>query len=347
MLNRKTVDHFKGCLLGGAVGDALGAPVEFMIREDILRHFGPAGIDEFAPAYGKVGAITDDTQMALFTAEGLILSRTRESEGPAPDQVTSSIYHAYLRWLSTQIPGAAHKMIPQHGTCSILDGILISFRELHARRAPGNACLSSLESGVMGTLKHPINNSKGCGGVMRIAPVGLVEPPDRVFDTACGIAAITHGHPTGYLAAGCLALIIREIISGQDLLTAVQKAGCMLEAYPHHDECSRALEKALEAHKHQPVDVATVASLGLGWIAEEALAMGVYCALAAGSDYKKGITLAVNHDGDSDSTGAITGNLLGTLLGKTAIPGPFLAKLELVTLIEEIAEDLHTLVADD
>ncbi len=78
-MNRKTVEHFKGCLLGGAVGDALGAPVEFMTLEEIIGQFGPGGIDKFVRAYGKVGAITDDTQMALFTAEGLILSKTRES----------------------------------------------------------------------------------------------------------------------------------------------------------------------------------------------------------------------------------------------------------------------------
>ncbi|MBW2296800.1 MAG: ADP-ribosylglycohydrolase family protein, partial [Deltaproteobacteria bacterium] len=71
---------------------------------------------------------------------------------------------------------------------------------------------------------------------------------------------------------------------------------------------------------------------------------GVYCALVAGSDFQKGITLAVNHGGDSDSTGAITGNLLGALLGKVSIPGKYLEKLELVHLIEEIAGDLHASV---
>lgn len=343
-MHRKTLEHFEGCLLGGAVGDALGAPVEFMTLEEIKDHFGPGGIDDFSPAYGKIGAITDDTQMALFTAEGLILSKTRQTEDPASDQVTSSVYHAYLRWLSTQLSGAGDNMINQHGTCSMLDGILISFRELHARRAPGNACLSSLQSGVMGTRKQPINNSKGCGGVMRIAPVGLVEPPETVFDSACKIAAITHGHPTGYLAAGCMALIIQEIISGQDLKAAIEKAGKVLKAHEHHHACSHALTKALEAYRHQPVAFETVASLGQGWIAEEALAIGVYCTLAAGTDFKKGITLAVNHGGDSDSTGAITGNLLGALLGRAAIPEQYLAKLELVSLIEEIAGDLHALL---
>jgi len=340
-MNRITVDHFEGCLLGGALGDALGAPVEFMSLEEITGRFGPEGIGEFAPAYGKIGAITDDTQMTLFTAEGLILSRTREAVDPTTDPVSLSVYHAYLRWLSTQDRSMADKMITQHGTCSMIDGILMGFRELHERRAPGNACLSSLRSGVMGTVENPINDSKGCGGVMRIAPVGLIEPPQRVFDTACSIAAITHGHPTGYLAAGCQALIISEVINGQDLLNAVKKARNRLREYAKHDECTGSIDKALSAWNNKPVTFETVESIGLGWIAEEALAIGIYCALAAEGDFEKGIFLAVNHGGDSDSTGAITGNLLGALLGRPAIPEKFLEKLELVHLIEEIAGDLY------
>lgn len=70
---RRTVQgRFLGCLLGGAVGDALGASVEFMKRSEILAHFGPKGITQHAPIYGGLGKITDDTQMTLFTAEGLI-----------------------------------------------------------------------------------------------------------------------------------------------------------------------------------------------------------------------------------------------------------------------------------
>src|SRR5690606_6418819 len=70
--------RFLGCLLGGAVGDALGAPVEFMKRAEILRRFGPKGITQYAPAYGGLGRITDDTQMTLFTAEGLIRGWVRD-----------------------------------------------------------------------------------------------------------------------------------------------------------------------------------------------------------------------------------------------------------------------------
>ncbi len=64
-----TTSRVRGTLLGGAVGDALGAPVEFLSLASIRRQFGEAGIRDYAPAFGRSGSITDDTQMSLFTAE--------------------------------------------------------------------------------------------------------------------------------------------------------------------------------------------------------------------------------------------------------------------------------------
>jgi hypothetical protein len=95
------LDRIRGCLLGGAVGDALGARVEFMKLPEIRRCFGAAGIRDFAPAYGRLGAITDDTQMTLFTAEGFIRAWVRDQlkgmcHGPGV------VHHAYMRWLLTQ-----------------------------------------------------------------------------------------------------------------------------------------------------------------------------------------------------------------------------------------------------
>jgi len=99
---RRTVEgRFTGCLLGGAVGDALGAPVEFMKRTEILRRFGPNGITAYVPAYGGLGTITDDTQMTLFTAEGLLRGWVRgcfKGITTYPGMTA----HAYLRWLQTQ-----------------------------------------------------------------------------------------------------------------------------------------------------------------------------------------------------------------------------------------------------
>lgn len=334
-MQKASLDRYVGCLVGGAVGDALGAPVEFMSLEAIRRRYG-GGIRGYAPAYGRKGAITDDTQMTLFTAEGLILSRLRGGR-----DITVSVYEAYLRWLATQGVVDQRLLIERHGTCAVVDGVLGGHRELYSRRAPGNACLSALASGRMGTLEDPINASKGCGGVMRIAPVGLFVDGDEVFDCACRIAAITHGHPTGYLAAGCLAEIIHRVVNGAGLQAAIRMSREALAARAGGRECLEAVDRALDASLQGPASPEGVASLGEGWVAEEALAIGIYCALAAGEDFAKGVCLAVNHRGDSDSTGAVAGNILGALLGAGAIPPEFTRGLELREVIEEMATDLH------
>lgn len=162
--NNELVDKYSGCLFGGAVGDALGWPVEFLSMEEIRGKYGRDGILDFVEASGGIGAITDDTQMTLFTAEGLILAHRRELETHVPTQWESAVHRAYLRWLSTQ-----GESVPR----MVDEGWLLSVTGLHHRRAPGSTCLSALESGRMGTVDRPINDSKGCGGVMRAVPVGL------------------------------------------------------------------------------------------------------------------------------------------------------------------------------
>jgi len=166
MTNRKTLENFKGCIIGGAIGDALGAPIEFMSIDQIRSKFGERGLTGYSEAYGRKGTITDDTQMTLFTAEGLILSKVRQ-EYQGDEGIISAGYHAFLRWLYTQETNIQDNLIQNHGTCSIVDGVLTGYKELFSLRAPGNSCLSSLKSGKMGITGDPINNSKGCGGVMR------------------------------------------------------------------------------------------------------------------------------------------------------------------------------------
>ena len=95
-------EKISGCLLGGAIGDAPGAPVEFDSLSRIRQEFGEAGINDFHAAYGKVGAITDDTQMSLFTAEGILRGRVRQVERGIGGAELMIVGDAYLRWLQTQ-----------------------------------------------------------------------------------------------------------------------------------------------------------------------------------------------------------------------------------------------------
>jgi ADP-ribosylglycohydrolase len=308
--------------------------VEFDSLAEIRARFGPEGIREFASAYGRVGSITDDTQMSLFTAEGLILA-VREGVFPERSGTVRIVHRAYLRWLRTQGTRSNH---PTFARTS--EGWLVGVEALRHRRSPGKTCTSALRNARMGRVEHPLNTSKGCGGVMRIAPVGLALSVADPFRLGCELAALTHGHPTGYLAAGFLAFVIRELVSGATLEAAVRETLEELARWPGHEECATAVVGALERSRNGLPTPETVASLGDGWVAEEALAIGLYCALVA-PGFVEGLRLAVNHGGDSDSTGAITGNLLGVMGGVSAIPDDWLEALELRAEIERLADQLY------
>jgi ADP-ribosylglycohydrolase len=328
-------DRVRGCMLGGAVGDALGAAVEFLSLEEIRHRYGAAGIQNMDVAYGRRGAITDDTQMTIFTAEGLLRAIVRHSSRGICHP-PSVVHRAYLRWLRTQ---GFRPEGPQAD--EEVDGWVIRVPALHSARAPGNTCLSALRSGEMGSPEHPINDSKGCGTVMRVAPVGLLAEWDP-FRLGCEVAAITHGHPTGILAAGALAEIVHAVARGAALRRAVESTLETMELQPDHGETSAALHEALKLADAGNPSAEAVESLGAGWVAEEALAIAVYCALVHPEDFAAGVRLAVNHGGDSDSTGAIAGNLLGAALGASAIPAVWVREIELREEITALADDLAT-----
>jgi ADP-ribosylglycohydrolase len=173
---------------------------------------------------------------------------------------------------------------------------------------------------------------------MRAAPVGFVDSavPFRL-GAECG--ALTHGHPSGYLSSGVLASVVASLRRGQTLDHALDEATAELRTFDRHEEVLTALERAQSLATQGPPTVARVESLGGGWVGEEALAIGVYCALTA-DDPRQALLHAVNHSGDSDSTASITGNLLGARHGMAAVPTDLLADLELREVITQVADDL-------
>jgi len=220
------------------------------------------------------------------------------------------------------------------------DGWLVRQKELHRRMAPGNTCLSALRAGGTGTVTEPDNSSKGCGAVMRAAPIGFFfESPGDAWDAACKIAAITHGHPDGIYPAGVLAVTIRLIADGQPLPDAVRNAAAFA---PPESATRQALERAFGlASQGQPDPDVLNLSLGEGWVGDEALAIAACCALAAPTP-AAAILAAVNHSGDSDSTGSITGSIMGALHGTAALPDGWLDALEGGGLIAQVAADATT-----
>ena len=185
-------------------------------------------------------------------------------------------------------------------------------------------------------------DSKGCGGVMRVAPVGLFlhNRPTFAFEIGAEVAAITHGHPTGYLTSGVFSMIIAELINGKSIVEGTSNAIRVLKKYKGHEEVLDALSKAIDLANNNEPAKHSIKKLGEGWVAEEALAIALYCSLKA-NNFKDGLLMAVNHDGDSDSTGAICGNILAAKHGNDWLPEDWLEDLELKNLIINIGEKLY------
>lgn len=338
----RDLNKFKGCLIGGAVGDALGYAVEFMSEYAIFEKYGNNGITEYE-LHDGIAEISDDTQMTMFTANALLLGTTRGKLRGIMGPYSGYISHCYGDWLRTQT-----EKFPLAEEFHY--SWLVNVPELFSQRAPGKTCISAIRQGACGTMEEPINNSKGCGGIMRVAPIGLyfndrrqtIQFVDRLGAEA---AALTHGHELGYLpAAAFVHIILRVSGYGDTIMKAVHD---MLDVIPTIFPNGEYMEKlvgliytAVELSQLDINDSEAIRQLGEGWVAEETLAIAVYCALKYSDNFEKGIIAAVNHSGDSDSTGAVTGNILGAALGYSAIPEKFTERLELKAIIIELAEDL-------
>lgn len=310
MLNR-----VKGCLLGQAVGDALGAPVEFLSLPEIKGKYGDKGIGDFDVWNGfKPGFYTDDTQLAIATAKGCLSAQfnlMRDGEARALE----CMHKRYMEWL---------------------DNLKDPFRVRH----PGYTCMNVLQSGKKGTIDDPVNDSTEASGLFRTAPVGLAFPPGMAFREGAEYAALTHGHPSAYFSAGFLSEMIAQIIEGKSLQDAVEMSIEQLIAFESHEDLLRYLEVAMESFISQEPVEESIPKIGEGISAAEVLAVSIYCSLKFATEFQRGVKAAVNQSGSSTSAGLVTGAILGTFLGLEAIPEAWISQVENSQEMIEIGQDM-------
>ena len=347
-----TLDKVKGCLFGGAIGDALGYAVEFDGYRFIVNVYGEKGITRFHRSpYAPLGGVSDDTQMTLFTATGLLEGSTRvKMEGDNDLRAwEKAVARHYLDWKNTQV-------ITKGPKANCPSSWLYALPELHERRAPGSTCMTALSALEAGQKVN--NNSKGCGGVMRVAPVALcrdlMDMPSSFVTTLGGtVAEVTHQHPLGFMPAAFMVELLRRVMDTECENDKENLKSCMSAAaeavrklysfmYPEDWKVLKELvDKAVELAYTDLNDVEAIGQLGEGWVGEEALAIALYCALKHYDSFEDAVVAAVNHNGDSDSTGAICGNILGLVYGYEALPSHFKDNVELHDVISEVAVDLY------
>lgn len=347
MTKEQLQDKCRGSLVGGGVGDALGYPVEFVGSfEEISAKYDKAGIEEYDMSYPWLreehdkALFSDDTQMTLYTAEGL-LEAERNGKSVIP-----MICNAYLAWFGGQV-GKKVK-IGYNSELAKID-------ELNQRRAPGNTCISALLSIHSG--KEPMNCSKGCGGIMRVAPIGLygashgwtLEETARLAGEA---AELTHLHPLSTYSSAALAAMVQLCASTEGTIDKAAFKGIIEKSLdvvgrvygadaPAMDDFYKIIRNALRLEGNQLSDWEIIENgLGGGWVAEETLAIAVFSVIRHIDDFNGCIICAVNHGGDSDSTGAVAGNIIGAILGYNAIPDKYTKSIQLKELLITTAEVL-------
>ncbi|MDE7234592.1 MAG: ADP-ribosylglycohydrolase family protein, partial [Ruminiclostridium sp.] len=184
---------------------------------------------------------------------------------------------------------------------------------------------------------------KDNGAVKRVAPVGLYFYNDtkKAFDMGCRAGAITHGSPVGYIAAGCYAAIIAEIVSGAEIEDAVRTVIELLGGVSDGEIMKKTLQYALELVNNEstePLDA--VKKMGYGFEAYEALAISVYCAVLHYESPRFAIQLAANHDGASDTCASMAAAMMGAYYGEQGFPKGWTDKLQYKNLISSLSEKL-------
>jgi len=295
-------EQFTGCLLGLAVGDALGAPAEFMTREAIQRTFGHlrdmvgGGWLELKP-----GQATDDTQMMVCLAESLVAKNAFDADDMA--QRFASWYRRGPRDIGHTTKTALAKIasgVPWQ------EASQVAHRELKGRSASN-------------------------GGLMRCAPLGLFHwrEPDSILQDSATSCRITHWDPRAAYASSALNLIIAGCLDGLSLRQAIEKAIVRIEPYQH--EVARALDECLTG----PYDKPEVSGLAV-----DTLHAACRC-LYQSASFENALEEAVNLGGDTDTVGAVCGAMAGAYYGKGAIPARWLKVLESRDYIEGLAKALY------
>ena len=328
----------EGCLFGMALGDALGAPTEFLDYAGIQRRYGEDGIQDLP---GNPAKVTDDTQMALAVGYAIV-------DAPRPYSVETFepiLRKYFIDW----------------------------YNDPENNRAPGNTCLTSIER-LMETpswVKATNISSKGCGANMRVQAVGLL--PDDA-KTRSGLAqfqsAITHAHSTALASADITAWVIHDLAHDGDIDTLVDRCidyarsqrqiyhenwlgrlherAYMFPDGTHYiahgwDEVIGKLGKVVTALEEFDYKADPCVKVGASWIAEEAFATALYCFLLYPTNPTKAIIRGANSSGDSDSIACIAGAFAGAYCGIDAWDTSWLERIEYKSELQTLADKLTAL----
>lgn len=335
---------YRGCLLGLAVGDAMGNTVDRLSWKEIQEDYGPNGLLGYDLVNGYAD-VTSYTQLAAFTCNGLLFGLTR---GQMTGKMAPFIKYIALsasEWAGQQRPFGR----PTRTYC------WLGRKEAICRRhCMDTKMVETLLREQFGTLETPRNNFNGPESLSTAIAVGLFFDQDRMEQAeidrlGAEAVALTHGSPTAFLSGALLTHIMSKLLRypkaplKKVVLGAVEAIKDQFgHQYSQAYDLATLIRHAVtfsEAHGVRAQEI--MERLGCD-NAAKVLAGAIYTCLVCGNDFDRAMVVAVNHSGRSAAVGAIVGAILGIRMGEEALPEFYIECLEPGEILQELADDMHT-----
>lgn len=336
---------YRGCLLGMAVGDAMGYPVDSLRLSEIRENYGPNGLLGYDLANGYAD-VTSYTQLAAFTCNGLLIALTRGQMMGRMAPLVKYVGLSSREWMASQRPWGR----PERTFCWLLHRPDICHRYCMDTRM-----MDTLGRETLGTLEAPVNHFTTPGSLTTAIGVGLFYHPDRMKQPeldrlGAETVALTHGDPLAFLSGAALAHMISRSLYQPQLplrqltLEAVQMLNTQF-AHQYPAQCTE-LTTLLRLAVSMESDVSLATWDVMEKLhcesAAQVLAGAIYACMAGGEEFDSSMIIAVNHSGRSAAVGAIAGALLGLRQGEVSLPDFYLECLEPADTLRELADDLWT-----
>ena len=328
--------YYCGCLLGLAVGDAMGYTVEDKSWEEIQTEYGPNGLLGFDLKEDEYAPVTSHTQIAAFLCNGLLLALTRGKK-------------EYMRWskvaLKEWVRTQQFCRDPETSPC-----FLCKLPQFHRRHCRDIRMLDNHRLEFYGSMTQRKNMNNTPGAITAGIAAGMLYQPGRISPEGAGelageLIALTHGHPETFLSGVVLSYVIAGVLGGADLLRSLNQAIQMTETryaeqFPKVEMLTMKLRQAIDlARNHALSPLQAMEQIGCEDTAE-CLAGAMYTCLVNPKDFDGAIITAVNHSGTSAAVGAITGAIMGAQLGEDALPEFYLESLDCTDVLRTLAQDM-------
>lgn len=335
--------RWQGCMLGLAVGDAMGYTVDRLRWEEIAADYGPNGIRGYDLVNGYAD-ISSHTQIAAYTACGLLTGLTR---GQTLGRLAPFVRYgerALREWCRCQ----HERQRPTDTACWVSEA-----DELRRRRCLDTRMLDTLSKERLGTPAEPLESYDSPGSLCAAVSVGAFFSPDRMAPHEVGIlgheiVALTHGEPLVFLSGAVVAYAVAGILQDPEtplrehfLQSADVVAAQFGRDFPQAEDMKRQLHRAVTMVSNKVLPPREAMEYLRCVSCPEIVAGAMYAALACADDFDGAMILAVNHSGRSAAVGALTGVFLGARLGVEALPEFYVEGLEPRELLEELGADLH------